>query len=89
MKGAYEFDDVIRFENLENDVRRVAEKVGMPKDLGALVHTRESRPLKKFFPFFDLYQPHHIALVQKSDAWLFDKFGYDADFPTKNEVAAI
>jgi hypothetical protein len=80
INGKYCFDDVIRLEHLENDIKKISKKIKLPIDLSRLKKFKSNVRPNDFTPS-QLYTKKSINLVNKLCANYMEKFNYS--FPKK------
>ena len=69
-------DDVIRFETLEEDIRRIHEKLGIEMPEMAIPHQKKSTEEIKKLPPAELLTQGAVDAILEKDGWLFENFGY-------------
>lgn len=75
---AISYTDVVKTENISNDLQKLFNKIGIPSDCVQLLrkyYFNESFPISKS----DYYDEHLLNLVHKIHKDDFDMFGYSAD----------
>ena len=68
-------DDVVRFENLENDLAKIVEKIAPGDKLLNLPVTKKTSH-KKIRPTIDYFDDETIGIVRKGADWVFEHFSY-------------
>lgn len=73
----YVMDDVVRYENLVEEILRIGRKVGFAADPATLPHTRDNRAARLGLSVADFFTtPDRIDRVREVDKWMFDHCGY-------------
>lgn len=91
IKNETVIDEVIRFENMADDLRRLARKLDMDSNLINLPLTKSQKSKRKGRAISDFYDNEIIDHVRNRMAWVFERFDYserpeDAGNPLTTEV---
>jgi len=76
LDGRFIVEQMIRFENLVDDLATVCAKLGLPFDRERLPHEKNMSASRKSYPVADYYDSETIARVRERLAWVFDNFDY-------------
>lgn len=77
LNGKFCLDDVIRFESLEAEIKRVCKHLGLPFE-PALLPTFKSEYRRSSATIEELFTPAAMRQVQKRYAYEIKRFGYSA-----------
>ncbi|MEM1430199.1 MAG: sulfotransferase family 2 domain-containing protein [Pseudomonadota bacterium] len=87
LNGEAAFDEVIRFENLKDDIGRIAKRVGVEVDTDNLPHARNNAASRLGCSVDDVFDRHMREIVVTADRWVIEA-GFYQDDPMVQSIIA-
>lgn len=93
LNGKCIIDHAIYFENMRDDILKVAGLLGVPISTEDLTTTKSTAKSRKNYAPADYYDQKSADHVRKKMAWVFDNFDYSPELPepqtTKDELGEV